>query len=84
MEVKGIITKANSNFCANSSNVAELENVLNNTFERNQLIRVGTLDGSFTEGRFKYAKNSVIALRQPGKDTNTIIFLVLGWCYGPA
>ncbi|NDI36692.1 hypothetical protein [Chengkuizengella sediminis] len=60
------------------------ENTINSTFEKNQLIRVGTVDGSFVQGKFKFAKNSVIALRQEGKNENTIIFLPNGWCVGPA
>ncbi|SFS31091.1 hypothetical protein SAMN05444972_101105 [Marininema halotolerans] len=64
-------------------NVTDLERAINNNFRTNQRIRVGTVDGSFTEGRFRYARNSVIAIRKEGRTTDTLISLTLGWCYGP-
>ncbi|NDI35413.1 hypothetical protein [Chengkuizengella sediminis] len=68
----------------NSGSLIGFENTINDTFKKNQIIRVGTVDGSFTEGKFKFSENSVIALRKGGKDENTIIFLPNTWCVGPA
>ena len=59
------------------------ENAINENFDKGDLLRVGTLDGTFTEGHFRSSQNGVITLRKAGKTENTIISLPNTWCVGP-